>query len=69
MFALSFISTVLVGALAVSASPFHARSCDLAAFKPQVPAGMTVPTSAPLYLALGVGVQNYTCNSTTSTYT
>ncbi|KAJ6489957.1 hypothetical protein C8R45DRAFT_868093 [Mycena sanguinolenta] len=30
---------------------------------------LVAPTTSPLFVALGVGVQNYTCSSTTSTYT
>ena len=30
--------------------------------------GLPPPTSSPSIIALGVGTQNYTCNSTTSTY-
>ncbi|KAM0712128.1 hypothetical protein Q7P37_011222 [Cladosporium fusiforme] len=37
---------------------------DLAAVSPGLPA----PTSSPSIIALGVGSQNYTCNSTTGTY-
>jgi hypothetical protein len=36
-----------------------------------LPAGQTAlvsPTTALLFVLLGVGIQNYTCSSTTSTY-
>jgi len=33
-----------------------------------VSSGLPSPTSSPSIIALGVGTQNYTCNSTTSTY-
>ncbi|KIJ61565.1 hypothetical protein HYDPIDRAFT_31173 [Hydnomerulius pinastri MD-312] len=46
--------------------------CNLSQATLQVPANQTqlvAPTTAPNYIALGVGVQNYTCNATSSTYT
>lgn len=33
-----------------------------------VSSGLPTPTSSPAIIALGVGTQNYTCNSTTGTY-
>lgn len=33
-----------------------------------VSSGLPTPTASPAIIALGVGTQNYTCNSTTSTY-
>lgn len=33
-----------------------------------VSSGLPTPTSSPSIIALGVGTQNYTCNSTTGTY-
>jgi hypothetical protein len=33
-----------------------------------VASGLPTPTSSPSIIALGVGTQNYTCNSTTGTY-
>lgn len=33
-----------------------------------VSSGLPAPTGSPSIIALGVGTQNYTCNSTTSTY-
>jgi hypothetical protein len=40
------------------------KQLDLKAVSP----GLPPPTSSPTIIALGVGTQNYTCNSTTSTY-
>ncbi|KAJ6464861.1 hypothetical protein C8R45DRAFT_777573, partial [Mycena sanguinolenta] len=47
------------------------RSCDTSDAVMDLPSGQTAlvsPTTAPLYVLLGVGVQNYSCTSTTSTY-
>ena len=41
-----------------------AKILDLKAVSP----GLPQPTSTPSIIALGVGTQNYTCNSTTGTY-
>lgn len=41
-----------------------AKVLDLKAVSP----GLPQPTSSPSIIALGVGTQNYTCNSTTGTY-
>ncbi|KAF9234248.1 hypothetical protein BU15DRAFT_65857 [Melanogaster broomeanus] len=46
--------------------------CSLSNARLQVPVNqsqLVAPTTAPNYIALGVGVQNYTCNATSSTYT
>jgi hypothetical protein len=40
------------------------QTLDLKAVSP----GLPQPTSSPTIIALGVGTQNYTCNSTTGTY-
>ncbi|KAJ6464855.1 hypothetical protein C8R45DRAFT_779449, partial [Mycena sanguinolenta] len=45
--------------------------CDTSKAVMNLPANQTAlvaPTTAPLFVALGVGVQNYSCSSTTSTY-
>ncbi|KAJ7500032.1 hypothetical protein FB451DRAFT_1335035 [Mycena latifolia] len=45
--------------------------CDTSKAVMNLPANQTAlvsPTSAPLFVMLGVGIQNYTCSSTTSTY-
>jgi hypothetical protein len=73
MFTLSFASAVLLGASAVSAFPSHRQltGCSLANATPTFPAGQTAlakQTSAPSFIALGAGVQNYTCNATSGTY-
>lgn len=46
--------------------------CNLANAKLELPSNQTSlvnPTSAPSFIGLGVGVQNYTCNDTSLTYT
>ncbi|KAJ7142024.1 hypothetical protein C8R43DRAFT_1097646 [Mycena crocata] len=60
----------------VSAAPaFPGRAgltgCSTSAAVMDLPAGQTnlvAPSTAPLFVSLGVGVQNYTCNPTTLTY-
>ncbi|KAJ7166203.1 hypothetical protein C8R46DRAFT_835700, partial [Mycena filopes] len=37
-------------------------------YLPKNQTALVRPSTAPLFVMLGVGVQNYTCNSTTSTY-
>jgi len=67
IFALSFVSLVVS---ALAAPKLH-TGCNLSHAKLSVPAGQTVltaPTSPPSFIALGVGVQNYTCNATSLTY-
>jgi len=55
------------------ANPFHKfASCSLSKAVMSVPASQTTivaPTTTPSFVAIGVGVQNYSCSSTTSTYT
>ncbi|KAF7294076.1 hypothetical protein MKEN_01454200 [Mycena kentingensis (nom. inval.)] len=46
--------------------------CDTSAILMDLPAGQTQlvqPSTAPKFVALGVGVQNYTCNAATSKFT
>ncbi|TDL23785.1 hypothetical protein BD410DRAFT_787066 [Rickenella mellea] len=47
---------------------FHVTGCDVSGLTPNLPSGqtqLTVPTGTkPVFVALGVGVQNYTCGST-----
>jgi hypothetical protein len=45
--------------------------CDPSRAVMDLPANQTAlvsPTTAPLFVMLGVGIQNYTCSSTTLTY-
>jgi len=68
MFARKLICA-LSAALFVSAAP---AGCSTAPAEMDLPAGQTQlvePTTAPLFVALGVGVQNYTCSAATSKYT
>ncbi|KAJ6615129.1 hypothetical protein B0H10DRAFT_1872695 [Mycena sp. CBHHK59/15] len=74
MFAFQLFSVMSSAALLVSGAPAHGKDncCDLAAAKMDLPANQTTlvaPTTAPLFVALGVGIQNYTCSSTTLKYT
>ncbi|KAJ7096866.1 hypothetical protein C8R44DRAFT_683640 [Mycena epipterygia] len=69
----SFLSALSSLALLVSAAPtLPKRACDTSAAVMGLPAGQTqlvAPTTAPLFVALGVGIQNYTCSSSTLKYT
>ncbi|KAJ6544524.1 hypothetical protein B0H19DRAFT_1076628 [Mycena capillaripes] len=61
----------LSGALLASSSPLVGRSCSTSKAVMDLPANQTAlvtPTTDPLFVALGVGIQNYTCSSATSTY-
>ncbi|KAJ7485728.1 hypothetical protein FB451DRAFT_1350190 [Mycena latifolia] len=78
MFAFQLLSTLSSVALLVSAAPaFPAppakgQCCDTSAAIMDLPTNQTQlvsPTTAPLYVALGVGIQNYTCSATTLKYT
>ncbi|KAJ7193506.1 hypothetical protein GGX14DRAFT_537525 [Mycena pura] len=73
MFARKLICA-LSAALLVSAvpAPDAITDCSTAPAEMDLAAGQTQlvsPTTAPLFVALGVGVQNYTCTATTSKYT
>ncbi|KAF7332934.1 hypothetical protein MVEN_02399300 [Mycena venus] len=72
MFSVQLLSAVVSGALLVSGKPLDARGCDTSKAAIDLPANQTAlvaPTTNPLFVMLGVGVQNYSCSSTTSTYT
>ncbi|TFK29623.1 hypothetical protein FA15DRAFT_663774 [Coprinopsis marcescibilis] len=63
----SLVATALLAssALAVPNFSFH-NLCNAGRAKLQLPAGQTIleqPKTAPNYVTLGVGVQNYTCNA------
>ncbi|CAE6450942.1 unnamed protein product [Rhizoctonia solani] len=72
--ALLSILTTSVATLAAPAGPpgnapsgLKLTGCPIANAKPNVPssqAAVTIPSGSPVYIALGVGVQNYTCGST-----
>ncbi|KAJ6544511.1 hypothetical protein B0H19DRAFT_886334, partial [Mycena capillaripes] len=50
----------------VSSAPLVARTCPTTAAAMDLPAGQTAlvsPTTAPQFMLLGVGIQNYTCSS------
>jgi len=69
----SFSFTLLLLAIPALALPNLRKfgGCDLSNAKMPLPAhqtAMTVPTIAPSFVGLGVGVQNYTCNATSLKY-
>ncbi|KAJ7747439.1 hypothetical protein DFH07DRAFT_747772 [Mycena maculata] len=72
MFAFQLLCALSSAAFLVSASPaLRDDCCDTSKAVMNLPANQTAlvsPTSAPLFVMLGVGIQNYTCSSTTSTY-
>ncbi|KAJ7921346.1 hypothetical protein B0H13DRAFT_2656038 [Mycena leptocephala] len=73
MFSFQLLSVLSSAVLLVSALPApKAGSCPTSAAVLDLPAGQTQlvsPTTAPLFVSLGVGVQNYTCNASTLKYT
>ncbi|GAB1527602.1 hypothetical protein RhiTH_010778 [Rhizoctonia solani] len=69
----STLFAILSTSVLVSAAPAYAppgiklTGCPISNAKVNIPAGqtaVTVPSGNPVYIALGVGVQNYTCGST-----
>ncbi|KAJ6474490.1 hypothetical protein C8R47DRAFT_1187471 [Mycena vitilis] len=71
MFAVQLVGALSAAALLVSSTPLAATGCDSSKAVMDLPTNQTAlvnPTSAPLFVMLGVGVQNYSCSSTTSTY-
>ncbi|KAF8724693.1 hypothetical protein RHS02_08528, partial [Rhizoctonia solani] len=69
----STLFAILSTSVLVSAAPAYAppgiklTGCPISNAKFNLPAGqtaVTVPSGNPVYIALGVGVQNYTCGST-----
>ncbi|KAJ7819304.1 hypothetical protein B0H13DRAFT_391543 [Mycena leptocephala] len=70
MLAFQVLSALSSAALLVSSSPLVGRSCDTTAATMDLPANqvaLVTPSTAPLFVMLGVGIQNYTC-STAGTY-
>ncbi|KAJ7653968.1 hypothetical protein DFH06DRAFT_1270045 [Mycena polygramma] len=71
MFTVQLVGALSAAALLVSSTPLAATGCDSSKAVMDLPTNQTAlvnPTSAPLFVMLGVGVQNYSCSSTTSTY-
>ncbi|KAI0052115.1 hypothetical protein FA95DRAFT_1569480 [Auriscalpium vulgare] len=65
MFALSFL-TIALAAVPAFAAPARITGCPVPSSVLQVPTNQTQlvpPTTAPSYVGLGVGVQNYTCSA------
>ncbi|KAJ7064668.1 hypothetical protein C8F01DRAFT_1054090 [Mycena amicta] len=75
MFAFKLISALSSAALLVSAAPTlpkGAECCDASAAKMDLPANQTAlvtPSTAPRFVSIGVGIQNYTCSAATSKFT
>ncbi|KAK7044391.1 hypothetical protein R3P38DRAFT_162617 [Favolaschia claudopus] len=70
--AMKLLSVLSSAALLVSAAPAAPKVCDASAATMNLPAGQSLivaPTTGPKFVALGVGVQNYTCDAATSKYT
>jgi hypothetical protein len=70
MLVVSLVSLFL--AVPALARPTVPTTCSISTAKLSLPSNQTAlvpPTSAPHFIALGVGVQNYTCNATSLTYT
>ncbi|KAJ7701077.1 hypothetical protein B0H17DRAFT_1045921 [Mycena rosella] len=79
MFSFQLLSALFSVALLVSAAPAFpgtppkaGECCDTSAAIMDLPKNQTqlvAPTTAPLFVALGVGIQNYTCSTSTLKYT
>jgi hypothetical protein len=66
MFAFATLYALSAAAAIVSAGPLRPRTCDTSALTMDLPAGQTKlvnPTTAPAFVLLGVGTQNYTCGA------
>ncbi|KAJ7277441.1 hypothetical protein C8J57DRAFT_1713782 [Mycena rebaudengoi] len=66
MFAFATLYALSAAAAVVSAGPLRPRTCDTSALTMDLPAGQTKlvnPTTAPAFVLLGVGTQNYTCGA------
>jgi len=71
MLGLSVISLLLVGAASVFGVPTLKTGCDISEAQLTLPTNETAvpaPTSAPSFIGLAIGTQNYSCSST-GTYT
>lgn len=64
---LAKLSTLLLATIASATPVFKITGCNVQTAKPNLPSGqtmLTVPTGEVVEnVALGVGVQNYTCSS------
>lgn len=64
MFFPTLLSVLAVAAPALALPGLKFTGCDLSRAKLALPTNQTAlvaPTTAPSFVALGVGVQNYTC--------
>lgn len=68
----AWFALVLVAAVQALTVPTVRRSgCDLSKAQLSLPSNQTAltnPTGTPTFIGVGIGVQNYTCNSTSLTY-
>jgi len=72
VFLVSLLLAVLAFAAPRPSFSSNCSKCSTANAKPTLPANQTAlvsSTETTSYIALGVGVQNYTCNATSLTYT
>jgi len=68
---LRILITLLLLAMSVLAQPTPATNCDLSSATLVLPSNQTVlvePQGPPSFIAVAFGVQNYTCNATSLTY-
>src|ERR1700683_213494 len=66
-----FLASLLLAVSALALPNLKLSSCNLSQAKLSLPLNQMVlvkQTSAPSFVGLGVGVQNYTCNATSLTY-
>lgn len=71
MLALTVVPLLLIGAASVFGTPAIKTGCDISQAKISFPANETAisaPTSAPSFIGLAIGTQNYSC-SPAGTYT
>ena len=63
----SFFATVLLATSALAVPSFlFQNACNAGRAQLKLPEGQTVlekPTTAPNYVTIGVGIQNYTCTA------
>jgi len=67
----SFLLTTSLLVVPILASPIFQTDCQIQGARLSLPSNqnaIVAPTYAPQFIGLGVGVQNYTCNTTSSTY-
>ncbi|KAJ7491627.1 hypothetical protein B0H11DRAFT_2228796 [Mycena galericulata] len=68
----ALLTALASAAVFAGAAPSARQLCSTTSATMDLPANQTTlvaPTTAPLFVAFGVGIQNYNCSSTTLTYT